>query len=134
MGPNEGRSFQLGPDRRMDFKVLGDQTDGAFSFADGPANPGFQPPAHVHADKEESFYVIDGTVDFFVGDETIRAEPGTFVFVKRGTLHSFKIVGPETARIITLFTPAVAEEQQFAALEANADRIDWSTGEFFQSR
>lgn len=133
VGPEESRSFQLGPDRRMDFKVLGDQTDGAFSFADGPANPGFQPPAHIHIDQEESFYVVDGLVDFIVGEETIRAERGSFVMVRRGTMHTFRIIGPEPARILTLFTPAASEVQQFAALEANADRIDWSTGEWFKA-
>jgi len=132
IGPGEGRTFQLGPDRRMDFKVLGEQTGGAFSFADGPAGAGFQPPAHIHATQEEAFYIIDGLVDFIVAEKTVRAEPGTFVIVRRGTMHSFKVVGPSAARMLTMFSPAGEEEKQFEALEQNADRIDWSSGEWFK--
>ena len=34
-------------------------------------------------------YVLEGEITFYVGDETYRATPGTFVFLPRGVHHSF---------------------------------------------
>jgi quercetin dioxygenase-like cupin family protein len=49
---------------------------------------GSGPPPHHHP-WDESFYVLEGSVDFTVGGKTAHCERGTLVHIPAGTVHSF---------------------------------------------
>ena len=49
---------------------------------------GSGPPPHYHP-WDESFYVLEGSVDFTVAGKTVHCEPGTLVHIPAGTVHSF---------------------------------------------
>jgi mannose-6-phosphate isomerase-like protein (cupin superfamily) len=80
-----------------------------------PAGRG--PTPHVHTRMEESFYVLEGEYTFFLGDDTVQGGPGRFVFVRPGTLHSFRNVGDTTGRLLCICTPP-GFEKYFQELEA----------------
>jgi quercetin dioxygenase-like cupin family protein len=71
--------------------------------------PGGGPPPHIHPREDETFYLLEGSVEFLLGEQTIVAGPGDFVNIPRGTVHRFQNTGTETARIILTFTPAGIE-------------------------
>src|ERR1017187_6581968 len=50
---------------------------------------GTGPSPHSH-DWDESFYVVNGTVEISHLDRTITATPGTLVHLPAGTVHSFR--------------------------------------------
>ena len=50
---------------------------------------GTGPPPHSH-DWDESFYVVNGTVEISYADSTVTATPGTLVHLPSGTVHSFR--------------------------------------------
>ena len=60
---------------------------------------------HVHEDRVDSFYVLEGEVEFTVEDEVVRAGPGTFVLAPPGTRHGFRNPGPGQARVLNLHAP-----------------------------
>ncbi len=77
----------------IDMKVmLGAEqyTGGTFSaiVARGKAREG--PPPHLHRDREEYFFVLEGTYSLGVNGNESSIGPGTLVFVPRGTVHTFK--------------------------------------------
>ena len=41
-------------------------------------------PLHTHAVADEGFYVLEGTFGFRVGEETVEAAAGAFVFAPKG--------------------------------------------------
>jgi quercetin dioxygenase-like cupin family protein len=87
-------------------RIKTDSRNGAFSLIEGVWQPGgFGPLAHIHKDEDESFYVLDGQFDFRVGEKHIRAETGAFLFVPRGTLHSFAAAGESPARLMFIHAP-----------------------------
>jgi mannose-6-phosphate isomerase-like protein (cupin superfamily) len=45
---------------------------------------GFVSPYHVHLNEYEAYYVVEGEMDFYVGDERVRAESGAWVYGPRG--------------------------------------------------
>jgi quercetin dioxygenase-like cupin family protein len=52
--------------------------------------PGFEgPDPHTHDDHVDSFYVLEGEVEFLVAGETVHAGPGTFVAAPPGVVHTF---------------------------------------------
>jgi quercetin dioxygenase-like cupin family protein len=65
----------------------------------------FSVDPHTHADHVDAFYVLDGEVEFTLGDETLRAGPGTFVAAAPGTVHGFRNPGSARARILNLHAP-----------------------------
>lgn len=85
------------------------ETGGAICIVYGEAGPLSGPPAHVHADEDEIFVVLEGEVAFEVGTERfVRGRLGT-AFVPRGQEHSFR-TGPSGARCLTILTPGGFEQ------------------------
>lgn len=70
--------------------------------------PGDQAPPHVHLSSDEAFYVLDGEMDFLLGDERMVVSAGSLVFVPRGTTHTFATVGDGGAKVLVVMTPQVA--------------------------
>jgi quercetin dioxygenase-like cupin family protein len=67
--------------------------------------PSFSVDPHLHDDHVDSFYVLEGEVEFTVGTETVRAGPGTFLAVPPGARHGFANPGPVRAKILNLHAP-----------------------------
>jgi mannose-6-phosphate isomerase-like protein (cupin superfamily) len=63
--------------------------------------------AHTHDDHVDSFYVLSGEVEFRVGDEVVRAGPGSFVAAPQGLTHGFRNVGGSELRMLNIHAPNV---------------------------
>ena len=71
--------------------------------------PGVGPPLHRHNREDEFFYVIEGSLKFWVdGNESIVAAGGS-VFAPKGSVHAFKNTGKVPARAIVQCTPGGIE-------------------------
>jgi mannose-6-phosphate isomerase-like protein (cupin superfamily) len=58
---------------------------------------------HSHDDQVDSFFVLDGEVDFLLEDRTVRAGAGTYAAAPPHVTHGFRPVGP--ARLFNLHAP-----------------------------
>ena len=112
-----GRAF-WGPGDHYTFLVTGEESGGAYFVMEALVPPGGGPPPHIHTREDETFYLLEGQLEFLSGDETIVAGRGDFVSVPRGTVHRFKNTGDDTARVILTFTPAGIEHWFEETLEA----------------
>ena len=72
-------------------------------WASEPGAPGSS--VHIHKTTDEAFYVLEGTFGFQVGEETVEAAAGSFVFAPKGTKHAFWNKGPTTARLLLTMSP-----------------------------
>jgi quercetin dioxygenase-like cupin family protein len=93
------------------FDVLAgaEATGGRFALIELLSRKGTEPPRHVHAREDEAFYVLEGAVTYYVGDEVYEAGPGTFVSMPRGVPHSF-VFETEEVRKLAIITPGGLEE------------------------
>ena len=62
--------------------------------------------AHVHADEDDAFYILEGELTFVVDDEEVVAGPGTFVLVPPGLMHTFANEGDALVRMVNIHAPA----------------------------
>jgi mannose-6-phosphate isomerase-like protein (cupin superfamily) len=62
---------------------------------------------HVHHSDDEAWYVLEGTLGFRLGDETVEAGPGEVVFARRGTPHTFWNARLGPARYVLVMTPRI---------------------------
>jgi quercetin dioxygenase-like cupin family protein len=92
----------------MVFKATAASTGGAFSLHERhvPAG-GRRPPAHVHPDRAEAFWVLDGEAEFELDGELTRAGAGSFVLVPGGVTHTFGASAAVAARVLVLHAPAL---------------------------
>ncbi|MGC0313362.1 cupin domain-containing protein [Kitasatospora acidiphila] len=105
VGPGDGETIVLGTTR---MRVLedGSHTGHRLAIAESvlaPHTPG--PPQHRHAQHDEGFYILSGTVRFTVGDEEHDAAAGTLVMVPPGTPHTFANLTDQPAVMLSTFTP-----------------------------
>jgi quercetin dioxygenase-like cupin family protein len=69
--------------------------------------PGFEgPDPHTHDDQIDSFYVLDGEVEFLVEGERLRLGAGSFVAAPLGVVHTFGNPGPGRARLLNIHAPS----------------------------
>ena len=67
--------------------------------------PRFATGRHVHRVQEETFYVLEGECEWQIGDEWIRATPGTFVFIPPGVPHNIANASDRPTRVIMTVSP-----------------------------
>ncbi|HEY0805105.1 MAG TPA: cupin domain-containing protein, partial [Pseudonocardiaceae bacterium] len=89
VGPGEGEKILLGTTQ---LRILEDGSTTGHRLGIGeailaPHTDG--PPQHRHAQHDEGFYVIAGTVRFTVGQKTYDATAGTLVMIPPGAPHTF---------------------------------------------
>ncbi|MCW3465959.1 cupin domain-containing protein [Chitinophaga nivalis] len=85
----------------------GTDTQGAFATFDMLIPPGGGPPPHAHAAVEESFYVVEGAIEFRSEAGAYTAGKGAFVHIpKGGMVHSFRNNTTEVARLLCRVAPA----------------------------
>ncbi|MBX3161790.1 MAG: cupin domain-containing protein [Deltaproteobacteria bacterium] len=72
------------------FKADGEETRGKYSISEWWLEPYTRGPgAHQH-DEDDVFFVIEGTISFFVGGRWIDAPKGSLVIAPAGTPHDFE--------------------------------------------
>jgi quercetin dioxygenase-like cupin family protein len=62
---------------------------------------------HTHADHTDSFFVLEGEVEFLLDGEWRRGGPGTFLSVPPGIVHGFRNPGPGRIRVLNIHAPKV---------------------------
>src|SRR6202035_1317906 len=87
------------------FKVRGDQAKGA-SCTECLAAPGFDTGLHVHQRLEETWYVLDGELEFRDGKETLRATAGACLFVPPHVPHAFANRTEARTKFLLITSPA----------------------------
>jgi mannose-6-phosphate isomerase-like protein (cupin superfamily) len=76
-----------------------------------PGLPG--PPPHVHPESEESFEVIEGSLDVFFDGEWRTLGPGASITVPPGETHTLRNASDEPVKTYTRIRPAGRSEAFF---------------------
>src|SRR5918998_4574640 len=107
--PDGGDSVWLVGDR-ITVKLRSEETGGVYSVAEeiSPPQGGATPP--THSQEDETLYVLEGEVEFLLGEDTIPAGAGSCVYVPRGALHTFKNVGTLPSRVLFVLSPGGFEK------------------------
>src|SRR4051812_8100456 len=108
--PGEGREYAMGPVTAV-FKADGDETRGQYSISEWWLEPYTRGPgAHTH-DEDDVFFVIEGTMSFFVRGAWIDAPKGSLVIAPGGMAHDFENRTAKRAGALNLSVPGDFEPQ-----------------------
>jgi mannose-6-phosphate isomerase-like protein (cupin superfamily) len=103
-------------------RASADTTGGAFSVVE-ELPPLLDTPAHVHANEDEYFHIIDGRHLIVVGDEEHQLGPGEGIFAPRGVPHAQRRLDPGAGRILLVLAPGGFEGffRRLATAEAKGE-------------
>ena len=127
--PGAGRAYAMGPLHAV-FKADGDETHGQYAISEWWLEPYTRGPgAHTH-EEDDVFFVLEGTMSFFVGGAWIDAPKGSLVIAPGGTPHDFENRTAERAGALNVSVPGEFEPQMegiaewFRARSAEASRTE----------
>ena len=78
-------------------------------------------PHHLHHDRDEWVYVIDGEFDFVVGGRRLRLTAGESIFIPRKTPSACAPVAGTPGGVVNVYQPAGTMEEFFRAIAGLKD-------------
>lgn len=96
-------------------------TGGQMTIVEVTEPPGMEAPLHVHHNEDEAFWVLDGDTTFEIGEMTIHARAGDYVFGPRDIPHRYS-VGDAGCRMLFILTPGGFEDLVTAMSEPAGSR------------
>ena len=91
------------------FKALAGDTGGRLVAWEELLPHRSSPPLHLHRADDEAWFVLEGELTFRIGDDTLAAPAGAFVWAPRGLPHTFRVDSP-SARLLGLAVPGAFDE------------------------
>lgn len=104
--PDEGTRIVPIPGAPIVFKAWGKRPAADYDVAEFFLPSGLGPRPHRHATHDELFYVLDGEVEFLVGDESVLLKPGSVAHIPPNTVHGFWNPTSEPSRFLLIAAPA----------------------------
>jgi mannose-6-phosphate isomerase-like protein (cupin superfamily) len=102
--PGAGRVYPMGPVSAV-FKADGGETRGQYSISEWWLEPYTRGPGAHHHEEDDVFFVIEGTMSFFVGGAWIDAPKGSLVIAPGGTPHDFENRTAKRAGALNISVP-----------------------------
>ena len=112
LAPGEGLSVENPVGGILTFKITSDESDGALTAIETFVVRQEGPPLHVH-DQDEVIYILAGSLRVKLGESLRGAPAGSFVFIPRGTPHTWQNVGAEPLRFFATIMPAATAFEEF---------------------
>jgi quercetin dioxygenase-like cupin family protein len=112
--PGGGPNYDWTQDHTF-VKVAAGDTGGAFTLMEDNLKRAFALGLHLHRQHAETFYVLEGNVDFHIDGDWMTAVPGTTVHIPPGIPHAVTLPAGERGRMLMIFQPA-GFDQYLAAL------------------
>jgi mannose-6-phosphate isomerase-like protein (cupin superfamily) len=69
------------------------------------------PDPHVHHHHVDAFYVLEGELDFLLGEETTRLGAGAFVLIPPDVVHTFSCPESGPARYVNIHAPGAGFDE-----------------------
>jgi quercetin dioxygenase-like cupin family protein len=107
---DEGKKIRIFGGVEFLVKVSSQDSGGAFSLLDNVNPVGTYLPPHIHTREDETFYILEGEVEFQIGEQILRGGPGDTIFAPRNIPHAFKVTSDTPLRLLVLATPAGFEQ------------------------
>lgn len=120
--PGGGDPLRIGVGQFI-HKVKSGDTGGAFSVIEVVTPPQHEVALHVHEREDELVYVLEGTIEVTLGDQSMMATAGALALLPRGIPHGFRNVGKTPSRVLDTILPGGFDAYfvEAAALYANGE-------------
>jgi len=105
-----GEWWEVTPGERFTIRTSVKETAGLYTMIEMTAESRNGVPVHTHANEEEHFIVLEGSVHLITGDQSSTLSAGDSATVKRGTPHAWCNLSDKKVRMLIIFSPGDMEE------------------------
>ena len=92
-------------------------TDGAYVEMDVTAEPGSGTVIHYHPEQEETYQVLEGTLEVFRDGQWRAVPAGESLMVPQGAVHGFRNASEAPVRFLNMHRPALAFQEHLETLD-----------------
>ncbi len=104
--PGGGPNYDWSADHTF-VKVSAADTGGQYTLMEDNLKANFKLGLHMHRYHAETFYILEGQVDFYVDGDWMVASPGTCLHVPPGIEHACQVSdGHSNARMLMIYQPS----------------------------
>jgi quercetin dioxygenase-like cupin family protein len=101
--------LDMGDGSRLSLKVTGRQSLGLVTVLEGVVRSG-GPPLHVHEAEDEVVIVLEGHLDYQVGEQRGELAVGGLLWFPRQVPHAIANLTDSPCRFVTVITPSGIED------------------------
>ena len=101
--------LDMGDGSTLSLKVTGTQSSGLVTVLEGIVHAG-GPPVHVHDAEDEVVIVLEGEMDYLVGEERGSVGAGGLLWFPRTVPHAVANLTDRPCRFLTVVTPSGIED------------------------
>ncbi len=119
MSKSQGKVLDLGPVFGLKATVTtpSEATDGAYVEMDVTADPGSETLIHYHPEQEETYRVLEGTLEVFREGRWRTVSAGESLTVAQGAVHGFRNASETPVRFLNVHRPALAFQEHLETLD-----------------
>jgi len=97
------------PGAIFQFLATGAQTGNQFSLMYIEVQKGNEPPAHTHQLEDENYYILEGAIRFWIGEDVFDAQAGDFIHLPKNVPHRFELQS-DVVKELMWMTPSGLEQ------------------------
>lgn len=90
--------------------TTGEETNGKYCIIELYAAKEGSPPWHIHRREDEGFYIVDGALTVYIGNEIYKAKKGDFLMAPKDIPHTYSVDSSDHARVLLICSPAGFED------------------------
>lgn len=106
VSPGGGQNYNWSADHTF-VKVSTGDTGGQYTLMEDNLKANFKLGLHLHRDHAETFYILEGNVDFFVDGDWMTCNPGACLHIPRVVEHACVLSkGCDFGRMLMIFQPS----------------------------
>ena len=90
----------------MKQQLSGEETNGTFSLFENRSGGESKTPIHVHADDDETLFIIEGQMQALIAGKEQTIQAGESIFLPRGIPHQLMNTSGSPAHYMLLCTPS----------------------------
>jgi len=122
--PGGGVNYNWSADHTF-VKTSAEDTGGMYTLMEDNLKSNFELGLHKHDTHAETFYILEGDIDFYIDGDWITATPGTCLHIPPGVPHGCTAAGrEEPQKMLMIYQPAGFD--QFLAEMATMDEADFA--------
>jgi quercetin dioxygenase-like cupin family protein len=118
--PGGGPSYDWSRDHTF-VKVSTSDSGGAFALMEDNLKLEFALGLHLHRQHAETFYVLDGEINFYIDSDWMTAAAGTCIHIPPSIPHAVDLPPGRTGRMLMIYQPS-GFDQYLAELAAMTEQ------------
>lgn len=104
--PGTGTNYKWENDHTF-VKVSAEDTAGQYTLMEDNMKATFALGLHRHDHHAETFYILEGSLDFYIDGDWIKADPGSCIHIPPGVPHACTVnEGSRDARMLMIYQPS----------------------------